>query len=415
MHQQDIVMVCQQSWSLPLGTNARSLAREFARTNRVLYVQMPLDLHALATRFRRPDVQHHLRVLRGQTESLTQVEPNVWVLMPDCLALSVNKLPAGRLFWWANRLNATWLAGRIQQALHQLQFARPVLLQDGIIYQGTELKRLLQPRCFVYYVRDYMLEVPYFRRHGAWVEQQLLRQADVVATNSGYLADYARRENPNSVDIGQGCVLDLYQAAVQHPEPADLAAIPHPRIGYTGFLTTVRLDLSLLLRLAHQRPDWQLVLVGPEDEDFRRSELHYLTNVHFLGNKLPAELPAYVQHLDACINPQLNNATTAGNYPLKIDEYLAMGKPIVATHTRTMELFAAHVYLARHAGQWPELLEKALASPLPQRTAAGIAFARSHTWAASAARLYDAVTDWLTARPTIPGITALQLASPHFT
>ena len=391
MNQENIIMLCQQDWDLKLGTNARNLAREFARHNRVLYVNMPLDVSALVLGFRRPAVRQRFRVLLGWAQGLTYVEPNVWLCTPDCLALSINWLTSARLFSVGNKLNAWLLARSIRKAARTLGFDAPYLLQDGLIFQGTELKRLLKPRKFIYYLRDYMVTVPYFRRHGPAAEARLLQQADVVAANSAYLTDYAHHTNPHSYDIGQGCVLALYQAETRHEVPADLAAVPLPRIGYTGFLTTVRLDLELLLALARKRPDYHLVLVGPEDADFRQSALHGLSNVHFLGNKTPAQLPAYVQHFDVCINPQAVNDVTQGNYPLKIDEYLAMGRPVVATRTRTMEVFADYAYLAGNQYEWLAQLAQVLVAPDPERAARGVALAQSHTWAASVAKLYAAV------------------------
>jgi teichuronic acid biosynthesis glycosyltransferase TuaH len=389
MERPDIIMLCQQNWDLQLGTNARNLAREFARHHRVLYVHLPRDLRPLLADLWRGAARRPGGL--GRATGLAQVEPNVWVLTPGCLALPINWLPSAALFSVFNRLNASWLAGSIGKAARTLGFANLYLLQDGLIYQGTELKRLLRPQKFIYYLRDFMISVPYFQRHGPQAESLLLQRADVVAANSAYLTDYARQHNPHSYDIGQGCVLALYQAETLHEVPADLAAVPQPRIGYTGFLTSVRLDLELLLCLARERPDYHFVLVGPEDEDFKQSALHALPNVHFLGNRTPDQLPTYVQYFDVCINPQVVNAVTQGNYPLKIDEYLAMGRPVVATCTRTMELFADYTYLAANQYEWLAQLDRVLAFPDAERTARGIAFAQGHTWAASVERLYAAL------------------------
>lgn len=391
MERPDFVLLCQQRWDLALGTNARNMARELARHHRVLYVNRPLDVGTLLTGLWQPGLRQQWRQLRGRAETLTQVEPNLWVLNPDCLALSINRLRWRGLFARLNALNAKWLARSIRRATRTLDFKKPALLLDGLVYQGTELKRLLQPSQFIYYLRDYMISVPYFQYHGPRAETLLLQRADVVAANSAYLADYARPHNPHSYDIGQGCVLTSYQADVHHAVPADLAAVPGPRVGYTGYLTSVRLDLELLLCLARKRPDYHLVLVGPEDEDFKASELHQLPNVHFLGNKTPEQLPAYVQHFDVCINPQVVNDVTQGNYPLKIDEYLAMGRPVVATRTRTMELFSDYAYLAANRHEWLAQLAQVLVFPDAERAARGVAFAQSHTWPASVAKLYAAM------------------------
>ena len=386
-------MLCQQSWDLAIDCNAKNMAKEFAQQNRVLYVNMPLDVSTLLRDRHNPEVRHKIRVLRGQAPGLVQAGPNLWVYTPDVLCLSINWLKSRQAFEILNRFNSRLLARSIRRAAQAVGFASYCLFQDGIIFQGLELPRQLRPRRFVYYLRDYMLTVPYFRRHGPWAEAQLLRQADVVAANSIYLADYAREHNPlHSHYIGQGCVLARYQAHRSYSVPADVAAVPRPIIGFTGLLTVLRLDSDLLVALARRRPAWSFVLAGPEDEHFQQSPLHALPNVYFLGRKAPEELPAYLSHFDVCINPQAVNEVTVGNYPLKIDEYLAMGKPIVATYTRTMELFQDHVHLARGEDEWIALVEKALTEHDDVRAQAGIAFAQSHTWAASVGYLYDALS-----------------------
>jgi glycosyltransferase involved in cell wall biosynthesis len=354
---------------------------------------MPLDVNTVLRAHRQPDVKKRLRVLLGQADGLVQVEPNVWVYTTGVLLLSANWLASRHLFSALNHLNARWLARSIRKAAEAAGFDSFYLLQDGLIFPGLELKRLLKPRKFIYNLRDYVMAVPYFKRHGPWLEAALMKQADVVAANSAYLRDYAQQHNPNSYDIGQGCVLSLYQADGEYELPADLPATSRPIIGYTGFLTEIRLDIELLLTLASCRPQWNFVLIGPEDEAFRQSQLHQLPNVYFLGSKSPNQLAPYVHYFDVCINPQLVNVVTIGNYPLKIDEYLAMGKPVVATATRAMEMFADYVYLASNAEQWVEMLDKALVEHTPERSKAGIAFTKSHTWEASVGLLYQALAE----------------------
>jgi teichuronic acid biosynthesis glycosyltransferase TuaH len=393
MQNQNIIMVCQQNWDLGLGTNAKNLAKEFAKNNRVLYVNMPLDINTLLRNFNTPEVKKKIRILRRQQEGLTKVEDNIWVYTPNFLSLSINWLSWQNLFVKLNRFNGQLLAQSIQKAVKSLHFSSYYLLQDGLLFQGLELKRLLQPIKFIYYLRDYMITMPYFQRHGRWIEESLLKQADVVATNSAYLADYALQYNSSSYDIGQGCVLSLYQAEADYPLPDELATIAPPRIGYTGFLTNLRLDLDLLEDIARQRPDWNLVLVGPEDEAFRQSELHTMPNVHFIGSKTPAQLPAYLKHFDVCINPQVVNEITMGNYPLKIDEYLAMGKQVVATYTKTMEMFENYTYLCHTKKGWIEAIEKAITYQKPHSKDERIKFAQSHTWKSSTQKLYTALAN----------------------
>ena len=393
MYNQNIIVIAQQNWDTTIGTNSRNMTREFAKTNQVLFINPPLDVSTVLRTYRAPEVKKRIRVLLGRDKGLVQVEPNVWVLTTGVLLLSINWLASRQLLGVFNRVNAWWLARSIRRATRTIGFDSFYFLQDGLIFPGLELKRLLKPRQFLYNIRDYVLAVPYFRRHGPWLEAALMQEADVVTANSFYLRDYARQHNSHSYDIGQGCVLAQYQAEATYAQPTDLAAVPRPIIGYTGYLTALRLDLDLLLALAQERPEWSLVLVGPADEAFLNSALPTLPNVFFLGTKTPNELAAYLHDFDVCINPQIVNDITIGNYPLKIDEYLAMGKPVVATATPAMAMFADHVALVTGPAPWLQALETALADHSPQRRATRIAFAKGHTWAACVGLLYQALTD----------------------
>jgi len=174
--------------------------------------------------------------------------------------------------------------------------------------------------------------VDYHKRHGTRLQPQIIEKADVAVANSDFFANYCKQTNANSHMIGQGCDLTMYNDEDGNLKvPEDLINIKKPIIGYVGFLTTIRLDIEVLVHIAEQRSDWSLVLVGPEDDDFKNSKLHKLENVYFLGRKKPEELAAYIKGFDVALNPQKVNEITDVNYPLKIDEYLAMGKPTVAT------------------------------------------------------------------------------------
>src|SRR5690606_25363129 len=87
-----------------------------------------------------------------------------------------------------------------------------------------------------------------------------------------------------------------------------------------------------------------------------------------------------LQGFDVCINPQLVNSITMDNYPLKIDEYLAMGKPVVAVRTQLMEqVFVPYVRLANNSSDFIRQIEESLHDTQPARTNGTIALARLHS------------------------------------
>ncbi|RPD45035.1 glycosyltransferase family 1 protein [Hymenobacter sediminis] len=391
LHGRDIVVVGQQPWDTEIGSNCKNIALEFARHNRVLYVNSPLDRNTVLKHRREARIQQRLRVIRGEERALEVVDENLWVLTPDSMVESINWLPPSPVYTVFNKLNNRRFAASIQSGIQALGFQDFVLFNDNDIFRSFYLKELLKPAVSVYYSRDYMLAVDYWRKHGRHLEPQLIAKSDVCVANSSYLASYCQRYNPNSYYVGQGC--DVAPTPLASPEaaPADLAGIRGPIIGYVGALVSLRLDIKLLQAIAEQRPNWSLVLVGPEDEEFRASALHKLPNVHFLGPKKPEELPAYIRQFAVCLNPQLVNDMTIGNYPRKIDEYLALGKPVVATRTQAMDIFAEHTYLAESAADYVRLIEQALWEDSAELQHSRAAFAATHTWENSVRQIYEAI------------------------
>src|SRR5579859_1736938 len=371
----DFVIVGLQAWYFELGSNCKNIALELSKHHRVLYINMPLDRRTIWQKKDDPHIARHLHLIRKGHTEVVQLGPNLWNYSPTRVIESLNWLPSTFLFERFNRINNRRLAADIRKATAILGFKEYILFNDNDIFRSFHLKELLKPKLYIYYSRDNLLAVPYWRKHGRTLEPLHIAKADIGVANSIYLADYLRQYNPNSYYIGQGCSLSVFNPNTTYPVPEDLKNIPHPIIGYVGAIVSLRIDIRIILEIARSRPDWHIVMVGPEDEFFAGSELHSLPNVHFLGRKELTTLPAYIAHCDVCINPQLVNGMTIGNYPLKIDEYLAMGKPVVATRTATMKLFEDHTYLADSPGDYVPLVEKALAEDNAGLQAKRIAFA----------------------------------------
>ena len=387
----DIVIIGLQPWYYEIGSNCKNIALQLSLQHRVLYINMPLDRKTIALEKNNPNIRKHLDIIRNKENGLIQIGPNLWNYYPEKILESVNWLPFTPLFSFFNKINNRRLAADIKKAAAALAFKDYILFNDNDIFRSFYLKELLNPRYYIYYSRDNLMGVPYWRKHGMKLEPRHIAKADIAVANSVYLANYLRKFNPRSHYIGQGCNIELFNPEVGRDMPEDLRDISHPIIGYVGAIVSLRIDANILLEIARSRPDWNIVLVGPEDETFSGSELHNFPNVHFLGRKDIAALPAYIARFDVCINPQLVNEVTIGNYPLKVDEYLAMGQPVVATRTDAMEIFGEAVYLADKPEDYPVLIETALSENNPSLSEKRTSLARTHTWENSVGQLYSAI------------------------
>jgi len=326
---------------------------------------------------------------KGQEDNLVQLTKNMWNLYPKQQIESINWLPDGSLYDFINKRNNRKFAADIQKAITQLDFKNYIIFNDSSMFTGLHQKELLKPTTYVYYMRDYLTKNPYWRKHGLRIEPKLISSSDVVVNNSTLYTEYGKQYNKHSYMVGQGCDVSLFKdedGSIKIPD--DMKVFSKPIIGYVGFLSSRRLDIDLLIYIAKQKTDWNIVLVGPEDDNFKASELHNISNVYFLGSRDSNELPSYIKSFDIAMNPQLINEATIGNYPRKIDEYLAMGKPTIATATKAMEYFKDYTYLAKTHQEWVEAIEKALSENTPKLEKNRISYGSSHSWENNVNEIY---------------------------
>ena len=388
----DIIVVGIQPWDVEIGSNCKNIAYEFSKSNRVLYVNAPLDQHSFIKYKNEPFVQRRLEIMKNKN-NLLQVADNIWNLYPEHIITSINWLPGNFLYNKFNKLNNKKFAADIMKGIERLSFKDFILFNDSDMLRSYYLDELLEPSLSIYYSRDNLMAVEYWRKHGRVLEPKLMKKSSLVCSNSPYLAEIARQYNANSFYVGQGCDFSMFDPAKVSDAPADISTIKRPVIGYIGAVISSRLDLDLLSALCERKSEWSFVFVGEADQDFKNSKLNQFENVHFLGKKDQTVLASYLNQFDVAINPQVVNAMTVGNYPRKIDEYLSFGKPVVATDTVTMSgIFKEFVYLAKSVDDYIILIDKALKENNPSLKEQRIQFAKSHTWENSVQAIYDAVS-----------------------
>lgn len=378
----DFIITSLQSWDSTFGGNAKDIAYTLSRTHRVLYVNPS-------------------PAKKGRKVRLRNIQNNLWVLDYGFSPLPVNYLPDGLFFNLINRYNNYRIFRTVNQCAAQLHFQDITHFCDNDIYRSFYAREYLKASLYIYYRRDNLHPVSYWRHHIGRLEPSLIRKSDLVMCNSAELAEYAVPYLPHNriYDIGQGVDLSAYQIDIPQDIPVECDGMSRPIIGYAGALSSARLDINLLYEVASSRPQYTFMLVGKRDEIFKQHPLGTLPNVVFAGLKPMEMMPYYIQAMDVCLNPQIVNEVTIGNYPRKVDEYLAMGKPVIATHTRTMEIFKDYVYLCSSADEYKEAIDRALAGNSPTLQKERIAFARTHSWECCVEKIYKAIEENESTKP----------------
>jgi glycosyltransferase involved in cell wall biosynthesis len=213
-------------------------------------------------------------------------------------------------------------------------------------------------------------------------DDELTRRADLVITTSRGLLASRQHLNPHTHHVPHACDVATFARALA-PDlavPADLAAIPRPRIGAVG-VHDERLDLDAIEVLARADHSWHVVLVGPiQPGDVDEARLRALENVHLLGGKPVAELPAYLKGLDVALIPYKLDELTRNIFPLKLYEYLAAGVPVVAAALPELKPFVGTVALAKRPADYPDLVRGVLATDTPESRKERAAAAAGNTW-----------------------------------
>jgi glycosyltransferase involved in cell wall biosynthesis len=214
-------------------------------------------------------------------------------------------------------------------------------------------------------------------------EARVLARADLVLTVSEGL--YARKQplNPNTHLVRNGVDYALFASAQDPatPRPPELAGITGPIVGCVTRIVPDYFDASLLHDVFSRRPDWTVVVVGPECAPCPAIDrLKSLRNVRFLGRRALGELPAFLKAFDACLIPYTLTENKRLADPLKFYEYLAAGKPIVSKRLAGLAPFSDLVSFATDADEWIAAIADALRHDSPDRIARRQAIASRNTW-----------------------------------
>lgn len=209
--------------------------------------------------------------------------------------------------------------------------------------------------------------------------QELLEKCHIVLTVSRPLFNDFIKRHPNVHLVRNGVDYDFFANAITNEMPEDIKKISKPIVGFYGALAPW-IDWMLIEELAARNPNVSFVFIGPTIA-MKTENLPQQHNIYFLGHKPYGELPRYAVNFDICILPFKKTRLTSYVNPVKIYEYLAMGKPVVATDLPEIMEMLPYVNAAGSRNEFQRELSKCLQQEDNNLIEARKGFALKNTWA----------------------------------
>lgn len=375
LHSQNIICISSIDWDFIWQGHQEIMSTYADKGNRVLFIENTgvrtptfRDFPRLKKRF--INWSKGVRGIRREKE-------NLYIFSPLVLPF-----PYFRIARWINKHILMFYLNRWMKAM---DFNDPIIwtfLPTGLT---LDLINNINKKVTIYYCIDNFAVSSSSAQKVSSTEKKLIKQSDLVFVTANELYDHCSQHSQRVYTFPFGVNIKDFEKVRSEAKPwkpEDLRDIKDPIIGYVGGVHKW-IDQDLIRNLAETHPDYSFVFIGPIQTDI--SSLSNIKNIYFLGHKPHEQLPYYVNFFTTGIIPYLLTDYTKNVYPTKLNEYLALGKPVVSTDLLEIKVFSEKysdvVSIGKDAKEFAKCLEIAVNSRSDEQTIKRrIQVANDNTW-----------------------------------
>ncbi len=372
-----IICIGQTPWEGDYQKAVVQLMTELSVRHRILYVDYQYTLKdwvmGLMGRQDVP-VRELARLKNPLTKKVFENGSEAYVWIPPVM-LPINWLSA-KPYDIMIRQNTGRMVTGIRKVMRQLNITKPLIINAFNPVFGVPMLHQLNESATIYYCFDEITAASWISRHGNRYESMYLEGVDAVVTTSEALRRSKATLQPNAYCVKNGVNFDLFNQARQLAETQPPIK---PIVGYLGTADN-RINIDLVEHCVRTMPDVGFQFVGEVNEPSLKLRLSAYPNVEFIPPHQPAKLPALLAQMKVAMIPFVCNEHTYTIYPLKINEYLAAGLPVVSTPFSILDDFDGVVELADSPVAFAQALRRALADDSSQRLNERVAMAKANSW-----------------------------------
>jgi glycosyltransferase involved in cell wall biosynthesis len=389
---QSMICFAGEDWWYHHQHSKNHIMRRLARAgNRVIFVNsISMGLPSLGS----PDLFSKIkRKLRSYAKPVRITEEGIVVVSPPVIPFYSSRL--------ARAINRWLLVAQIKMLMVAFDMRSPVLWIA--IPTAHEVVGRLGEQALIYQVSDKydanQMDHSTASNVIARMHEELLERADLIYYSGRKLYEDDCAAHPEIAGkarrLEQAVDYEHFASATSREwvEPDDIAAVPHPRLGYFGAIDSWLMDQELIRHVSLKRPEWQWVLIGLRASPL---DIESLGNVRYLGSKPYSSMPSYAASFDVCVLPWVtgNEFVNYGS-PIKVREYLATGKPVVITPLYEYEPLDGILRISRGYDDFIAKIEDSLANESVEKRDARQQAVKESTWDARAEEVSEAIVGLL--------------------
>lgn len=364
----NIICLAQTNWDWCWTGKQHMLLRLARRGHKILYVDPSQDYsyREKSSNFSKEPVKKHA--------GLRQI----------CDGLFVYSYPIDRSLHWRHKRFKYWrYPHHLRLAAKKLNLSDPIVL--SILPSAEPFVDIFNPIASAYYAVDEMTAfggIPEEERTQIRSqEERMIQRSDLTLAVSEKLKKRFEKLHPNTHLLPNGVDTQFYSPSrlkriTIHPMLKDLNG---PVIGFIGQVDE-RINQELLIKMAKDHPQWNIILVGRKKKGVDFSQLENEPNITLTGYQHYENLPHFIKAFDVCMIPYRISELTHSCNPLKLYEYLATGRPVVSTPIAGIEFCKNVIYVADQPADFIEKVKLAVNETDPQARRDRLKVAKENDW-----------------------------------
>lgn len=372
----NFIIISSIDWSVHWQMHHQLATSLAADGNRVLFIEN--------TGVRKPQIRDverivsRIRVRLKSTFGFSQVSDRIYLYSPLFLPFPYSA--------FATLFNVSLISSALTRWMRHARFTEPIVISFLPTPLAQGLIHAIEPALSIYYCANHMAGSSQATAPLRKWEDKFFASVDLVITISEALSDRARQFARFVYSYPPGVELDKFCSETQSSNvPQDACNLDRPIVGYVGAISDV-FDRELIVALARALPHANILLIGPKYSDIEIFK--DIRNIVVLDERPHLQMAAYISVFDVALIPYIVNEFTDSVYSCKLNEYLAMGKPVVATDMREVRAFSTRypgsVLIGRDQADFISKVEQAIVDPHINSAASRqsrIDVARDNSWA----------------------------------